>query len=85
MICDLKAVEIILTFSIGGIGLRVAIAFLKTWLKLQGIGAVILSIVACLAASAVYLLIVHQFDPICLFIIATNVFAGSQVAFQTTK
>lgn len=85
MLCDLKAVEIILTFSIGGIGLRALIALVKKWLKVEGVLALGLAFLMCALASGAYLAIVHQFSWTCVFLIATNVFAGSQVTYQATK
>jgi len=82
--CDLKAVEIILTFSVGGITLRGLIALVKSWLKLQGIAALLLAVVMCTVASAAYLFIVHQFDWACLLTISLSVFSGTQIVYQAT-
>jgi len=83
--CDLKAIEIILTFSIGGVTLRGLIALVKGWLNLAGITALALSAVLCAVASAAYLMIVHQFSWTCLLVIATSVFSGAQITYQATK
>lgn len=85
MICDLKAAEIILAFSVGGITLRGAIALVKAWLKLTGTAALLVSVVMCLIASAIYLVLTQTFDVVCLFLLAASVFSGSQITFQATK
>jgi len=82
--CDLDAVSLILTFSIGGITLRVLMALVKDWLKVTGLAAVLVSIVMCLAATAIYLVVQGKFDWLCLVIIGFNVFTGTQVAYRAT-
>ena len=83
--CDMTAVEVILSFAIGGITLRALMALVKDWLKVQGLLAVLVAIAMCGIASAAYLLIVGQFVWLCWFLITVNVFTGTQVAYRATK
>ena len=85
MICDLKATEIILAFSAGGITLRGLIALVKAWLKLTGTGALLVSVGMCLIASAIYLVLTNSFDLMCFFLLTASVFSGCQITFQATK
>jgi Kef-type K+ transport system membrane component KefB len=85
MLCDLTLAQVILNFTIGGIGLRVIIAFLKKALGWTGFLAVLLTLVCCFAATAAYLLIVHGFTLVCLILIGLAVYAGSQVAYSISK
>jgi len=82
--CDLAAVDIILTFAVGGITLRALIGMVKGWLKVTGLLAVLVAIVMCGIATAVYQLVVGSFDWLCLVIITMNVFTGTQVAYRAT-
>jgi len=82
--CDLTAVDIILTFAVGGITLRALIGLVKGWLKVTGLPAVLVSIVMCGIATAVYQVVTGSFDWLCLVIITMNVFTGTQVAYRAT-
>ena len=83
-------VEFILTFSIGGIGLRAAIAWLKNLTKAQGFLALLLSLAVCAAGSAIYVLLapytgleVVGWDQ--FLYLACEVFVGTQVWYRATK
>ena len=52
MDCDSGVIEIIAAFSVGGIGLRIAIAQIKEWLKVKGFLAILVTLACCAAASA---------------------------------
>jgi hypothetical protein len=85
MLCDLNLVQVILDFAVGGITLRVIIAFLKQALHFNGIPAMLLTIVCCLLATAIFLLTTGNFSWICLVIVGFAVYSGSQVAYRVTK
>ena len=85
MNCDLSAINIILTFTVGGLTLRGLIALVKNYFKLTGILVILLGIVLCAAASAAYmLLIVGSFSWTCLLFYTCEVFVGTQVAYRAT-
>lgn len=81
--------EIILTFSIGGITLRGVIALLKNKLNVKGALALLLTFACCAAASAIYILVAQYFNlPLATWsdflLLACEVFAGTQVAYRAT-
>ncbi len=84
MNCDLSAVNIILTFAIGGLTLRGLIALIKNYFKLTGLLVVLLGLVMCAAASAAYMFAVGSFSWVCLLFYTFEVFAGTQVAYRAT-
>ena len=84
MNCDPGVAEIILGFSIGGIGLRVAIAWLKDKLNVAGILALLLSIACCAVAVAVYMAIAG-WAWTCFIFWTGLVFTGTQVVYRATK
>ena len=82
--------EFILTFVIGGIGLRGVIAWLKKQLRVKGFLALLVGFGVCAAASAIYILVAQTFNlPLATwsdFILLTcEVFAGTQAVYQATK
>jgi hypothetical protein len=88
MACDVSAVEKILTWSIGGIGLRVAIAWVKAKLGVKDFLAAVVSFVMCLLAAGIYQTIAHGFHGIvfdCLLQLAFAVFVAGQFFYQATK
>lgn len=84
MNCDPNVVEIILTFSVGGIMLRGLIALVKNYFKLTGILVVLVGLAMCAVASAAYMLIVGSFTWTCLLFYTTEVFVGTQIAYRAT-
>ena len=84
MNCDLNAVNIILTFAIGGITLRGLIALVKNYFKLTGLLVVLLGLVMCAAASAAYMLTIGAFSWVCLLFYTCEVFVGTQVVYRAT-
>ena len=85
MLCDLTLAQVILTFSIGGVSLRVAIAFLKKIFNLQGFLAVALTIACCFLATSLYMAAIGQLTLPCLIIVSLAVYAGTQVAYSVSK
>lgn len=83
MNCDSGVVEIITAFSVGGIGLRVAIAQIRKKLNVTGFLAIAVTLACCAAASAVYILL-QQGDWNCLLTYTTGVFTATQVAYRVT-
>ena len=79
--CDPNVAEIILGFSVVGIGLRAAIAQLKNWLKVTGFAALLLTFVCCAAAVVIYMVIVG-FTWLCFLFWTCLVFAGTQTAYR---
>ena len=82
--------EFILTFIIGGVSLRGAIALVKKWLKVEGILALLVSFACCAAASALYILVAQTFNlPLATWsdflMLACEVFVGTQAVYQATK
>jgi len=82
-------VEFLLTFTIGGIGLRAAIAWLKAQTKATGFLALLLSLAVCAAGSAIYILVapmtgleVVGWDK--FLFLACEVFVGTQAAYRAT-
>ena len=84
MNCDLSAVNIILTFAVGGMTLRGLLALVKNYFKLSGLLVVLLGIVMCAVASAVYMFAVGTFSWTCLLFYTCEVFVGTQVAYRAT-
>jgi len=85
MICDPKVAEIILTFAIGGITLRILLQVLKQWLKVDGLLMLLMSLAVCGAACAGYQLIAHSWSWICWLFYTAEVFAGTQVVYRATN
>lgn len=83
-LCDLSAVDIILSFAVGGISLRYLIELAKKWLRVVGLGAVLVALVVCFGATAIYLIFIGSFSWLCLVLISFNVFTGTQVAYRAT-
>lgn len=83
--CDPNVVQIILTFVIGGITLKTLISLVKNYLKLNDLGATLLSIVMCACSSALYLLIVGPWSWICFLLYTAQVFIGSKFVYEATK
>ena len=79
--CDPGIVEIILGFSVVGIGLRAAIAWLKDKLRIKGFTALVLTFACCAVAVAVYIIIAGGAWA-CFLFWACLVFAGTQTAYR---
>ena len=84
MNCDPGVAEVILGFAVGGIGLRVIIAQLKTVLKVTGFLALLLTLVCCAAAVVIYMAITG-WAWMCFLFYTCLVFAGTQVAYRISK
>jgi len=84
MPCDPSVAELILSFSIGGIGLRALIALLKKQLKVKGFLALLLTFACCASAVAIYMAITGWVW-MCFLLYACLVFVGTQIAYQATK
>lgn len=82
--CDTSAVELILQFSVGGITLRILIGLVKDWLKLIGLGAVLMGIVMCGLPVIAYMAIMNQWNWLCFAYWTFSVFTGTQVVYRAT-
>lgn len=81
--CDPSVAEIILGFSVAGIGLRMAIAFLKDKLGVKGFWALLLSFGCCAAAVAIYMALT-VWSLMCFLFWTCLVFVGTQTAYRAT-
>ena len=84
MNCDLSAINIILTFAVGGVTLRSVIALIKNYFKLTGLLVVLLGLVMCAIASAIFMLATGAFSWVCLLFYTCEVFVGTQVVYRAT-
>lgn len=83
-ICSPKAIEIILTFAVGGITLRGLIAIIKNYFRLTGLLVVLLGLALCAVGSAIYMLVTNSFSWVCLLFYTAEVFAGTQIVYRAT-
>lgn len=89
--CDPNAIEIILTFAVGGITLRAFIAWLKKKLKAKDLGAFFLSLLCCVVAAALYILVKTiiisggHWPWICFLWYSFEVFAACQLGYRIPK
>ena len=81
---DPNVVEAILVAGIGGLPVRVIVAFLKQQFNLSGIVALAVTFVVCAAATAIYLAIAG-FTWWGFAIYTAFVFMASQGWYQATK
>lgn len=79
--CDPGIVEIILGFSVGGMGLRVAIAWVKKKLGAKGFGAHLITFGMCAAAVVIYMSITGWVWA-CFLFWTCLVFTGTQTAYR---
>ena len=82
---DPGIVELILVAGIGGVGVRALTAALKNWLKVKGFLAVIVSLVVCAAATAVYLIPAGIFSWGNLAGYTAFVFVSANLIYRATK
>ena len=81
--CDPKVVEIILAFSVAGIGLRAVIAWLKKVTGVRDFMALLLTFICCGIAVAVYMA-VTEWAWTCFLFWTCLLFAGTQTAYRLT-
>ena len=79
--CDPGIVEIILGFSVGGMGLRAAIAWVKKKTGAKDFMALLLSFGMCAGAVVIYMSITGWVWD-CFLFWACLVFAGTQTAYR---
>ena len=81
--------EFLLTFALGGISLRAIVGFLKEKTGAKGILALLLTLVVCCVASAIYILVGPVFGLAVVgwdmfLYLACEVFVGSQIWYRVT-
>ena len=81
--CDPGIVELILGFSVGGIGLRYLIGLVKDQLKVKGIWALLITLACCAGAVLVYMGVTSWVWE-CFLFWTCLVFTGTQAAYRLT-
>lgn len=90
-LCDPNAVEIILTFAIGGVTLRVLIALLKKQFNVKGFLALLVALLCSAAGAAAYIaikeIVITQgiWNWTCFLWYTFEVFTGAQIVYRATK
>ncbi len=83
--CDLKVIEVILGFSMGGVGLRVAISLVVKWmgkkLNIKGFPTLLITFVMCALAVLAYMALT-EFVWMCFLFWTSLLFAGTQTAYR---
>jgi len=82
---DPGVVELILVTGIGGVGVRVLSAAAKNFLKVKGFLALLVSVVICAAATAVYLVGAGSFTWGMLAGYTAFVFLSANFIYRATK
>lgn len=82
--CDPGIVELILGFSVGGIGLRFLIGLVNSELKAKGIWALLVAFGCCAGAVLVYMGLTTEWMWKCFLFWTGLVFAGTQTAYRLT-
>jgi hypothetical protein len=82
--------EFILTFAIGGLGLRALVGWLKEKTGAQGFLALLLTLACCAAACAIYILVAPMFGLEVVtwsgfLFLLSEVFVGTQLWYRATK
>lgn len=82
--------EFILTFAAGGLSLRALVGWLKKQTGVKGFLALALTLLVCVAASAVYILVAPLFGLEVVgwgsfLYLACEVFVGTQIWYRATK
>lgn len=78
-------IDLTVVAAILGVGLMGIIQTLKRILKLQGVGAIVLTLIVSFLATAVYLLTVNQFDLIALIVYGFLVFGEASGLYHILK
>lgn len=81
MNCDPKVAEVILGFSVAGVGLRVVIAWIKKKLNLVNLTAFLATLLCCVLAVVAYMLFTG-WDWTCFVFYVGVVFVGNQTAYR---
>ncbi len=79
--CDPQVVELVLGFSVGGIGLRFVIGWIKGKLKVVGFLALLIAFACCAVAVVIYMALTG-WTWACFLFWTCLLFTGTQTAYR---